>query len=205
MAGNITESKIFNIASLQIKCLSFKNINALELKPWGLSIGKDKKVNPKRQAVVGRGFFKGKIISINYKEKQMTVYNDQLDIKNNWSLFTSSKEGITLIASSKLTDYNMVLDTGASASIIKYKEVNDAEDFEHCNYDLGSKIECKLLVSQLKILNYPVKSSILLYPLDDRFGMHGLLGSDFFNQFVVDLNFKNNTIRITPVTPKLSK
>lgn len=202
--GDINEEKAFIIPSLSINCLTFTDIAGKELKPWGASIGEDKLEKSEEQAVVGRGFFKGKKISIDYPNKKLTIYSSldtasSLDSDKQTLPMIMNDEGITLTISSQNTSYRMVLDTGASQSIFVADKVSNKELLKDCSHDLGPGIQCKIMVSPLKIAGYDFQANPLLFPIDKRFKMDGLLGSDFLNQFKIELNFVSGRIKLTPI------
>ena len=92
----------------------------------------------------------------------------------------------------------MSLDTGASESIFVSGKVDPKEKIEHCDFDLGPKIDCEKIAYDFSIVsdnNFSFESvgnfkgESILYPIDKRFKMDGLLGSDFFLTFIVKINF----------------
>lgn len=202
LTGIVREEKIFMISSLNIKCMTFTNITGVELKPWGLSIGKEDNNQKEEQAVIGRGIFDGRKISIEFENKKLIIKDVDRKIKTNNKSnrisFVMNKEGITIPVLTENFSYQMVLDTGASVSIIVANKVKKGEKIKPCEMDLGPDMKCRQIDSKLNIYGLVFKSQPLLIPIDQRFKVGGLLGRDFFKQFVVELNFMNNTIMLTP-------
>jgi len=207
VAGDIFESNEFVVSSLKLGCMVFDDITGLELEPWGASIGQDKINDDTQQSVIGLGFFTGKKISINYQNKMLIVENSMTkktpsDHKYSELAYKTSKEGISIKVSSDNADYQMILDTGASSSIFSASKVSPKDSLMTCNYDLGPNMKCQLFNSPLKIAGVDFTSNILLYPIDQRFKLDGLLGTDFFKRFVVNIDFLNKTLSILPVDLK---
>jgi len=96
----------------------------------------------------------------------------------------------------------VILDTGASSSIFSASKVNPKESLKACSYDLGPNMTCQLFNSPLQISGVDFKSNILLYPIDKRFKLNGLLGTDFFSRFIVKIDFLHKTLALTPIAGK---
>jgi len=209
ISGDIYEAKEFFIPSLKIQCLTFDHIKGVELNPWAASIGENRVHDTSEQIVVGLDLFKNKTLLLNYSDKVLIIKSSEvkplsLSITNPTS-YTLSKEGLSIKVSSINASYQMVLDTGASSTIFVANKVNPKEDIKSCEFDLGPNMECKVFESSLKILGYNFQSNALLYPIDERFKMDGILGRDFFEQFVVEINFLNKTILLAPIVADNSK
>lgn len=207
ISGQVFSSKAFIIPKLTIECLTFENITGYELNDWATSIGeKPDGLQDDQQVVIGQGFFNGKTIVINYASKKLTITNNKTDAKpaetsNRLTPYKLSEEGITIQMSSRFANYQMVLDTGASHSIFSASKINSKEPLSQCDFDLGKNVTCESFVSAVKILGYSFSSNLLLYPIDSRFKQDGLLGGDFFNKFIVTLNFSNKNIALIPSEP----
>jgi len=203
ISGEIFSAKEFVIPMLAIECMSFENITGYELNPWATSIGdKLEGMEDDQQIVIGQGFFADKTIVINYANKKLIIRNKTGTVasKNNNKLksYVLSDEGITIQMSSSIADYQMVLDTGATSSIFSVNKVNIKEPLTDCDFNLGPDVKCELFTSKVNIAGYSFVSNILLYPIDPRFTKDGLLGSDFFNKFIVELDFSNKNIALIP-------
>lgn len=202
--GEVFESKEFLISTLKVNCAIFSNIKGLELAPWAASIGKGNVDDGAEQIVIGLDFFKGKSITINYFNKTLLINTaDKKDLSSNVShpsnAFKLTKEGISIRVKSSIASYQMILDSGASSSIFVVNKVSPKEDVKVCDYDLGPDIKCKIFDSTLKVFGHSFDSNILLFPIDKRFKMDGILGSDFFKNFIVEIDFLNKVIALTPI------
>jgi len=199
--GDINNNMAFLIPQMSIDCMSFKNVNGVEFKPWDVSIGPEVENEKLHEIVIGRGLFKDKLITIDYLGNKLIVEDYKNNLKSNdlfFFPFKDEEEGVTIPLKSKYKNYFMSLDTGASESIFVSSKVDPKEKIEHCDFDLGPKIDCKKIVYDFNIggvnsfnvgnvANF--KSDSILYPIDKRFKMDGLLGSDFFLSFIVKINF----------------
>lgn len=203
VSGDIFTSKEFIIPILEIECMSFENITGYELNPWATSIGdKPEDIEDNQQIVIGQGFFADKAIVINYANKKLKISNKTATVvsinNKKFKSFMLSDEGITIQMSSSISNYQMVLDTGATSSIFSANKVNIKEPLTDCDFNLGPDVKCELFTSKVNIAGYNFVSNILLYPIDPSFTKDGLLGSDFFNKFIVELDFSNKKIALVP-------
>ena len=199
--GEINNNMVFFIPNLSIECMSFENINGIDFQPWDVSIGPEVENEKLHEIVIGRGLFKDKLITIDYIGKNLIVedYKNKFEIRDLFFFpFKDEKEGITISLKSKYKNYFMSLDTGASESIFVSSKVDPKENIEHCDFDLGPKIDCEKIAYDFSIVSDNdfsfegagnFKSESILYPIDKRFKMDGLLGSDFFLTFIVKINF----------------
>ncbi|QLE86314.1 hypothetical protein FLM48_15275 [Shewanella sp. Scap07] len=205
ISGEVFSNKQFIIPNLAIECMPFEDITGYELTPRATSIGdKPKDVEDKQQIVIGQGFFADKTIVIDYSSEKLTIRNKTGNVaaesRNKFKPYVLSDEGITIELSSPNADYQMILDTGATSSIFSANKVNTSEPLTDCDFNIGPDVKCKLFTSMLEVSGYHFVSNILIYPIDPRFTQDGFLGSDFFNQFIVELDFLNKNIALTPVT-----
>ncbi|MCL1051071.1 hypothetical protein L2755_15745 [Shewanella abyssi] len=208
ISGEIFSDKEFIIPMLAIECMTFENISGYELNPWATSIGdKPEDMENNQQIVIGQGFFADKTIIINYANKKLIINNKTgavlSRINNKFIPYVLNEEGITIQMSSSIANYQMVLDTGATSSIFSANKINIKEPLTACNFNLGLDVKCELFASTVKIAGYSFASNILLYPIDPRFTKDGLLGGDFFNQFIVELDFSNKNIALAPSKPSV--
>lgn len=203
ISGEIFSAKEFIIPMLAIECMTFENITGYELNPWATSIGdKPEGMEENQQIVIGQGFFENKKIIINYANKKLIINNKTgtISSKNNnkFKPYVLNDEGITIQMSSSIANYQMVLDTGATSSIFSVNKVHSKDPLTACDFNLGPDVKCELFTSRVNVAGYSFVSNILLYPIDPRFTKDGLLGSDFFNKFIVELDFSNKNIALTP-------
>lgn len=205
LSGEIFSAKEFIIPTFNVRCLAFENITGYELNPWATSIGDKPEGLEEEQIVIGQGFFLDKTIIINYANKTLVIKSKTETVlpKNKFMPYVLSEEGITIPMRSAIANYQMVLDTGATSSIFAANKVNIKEPLTVCDFNLGPGITCNLFTAEVSIASYPFLPNILLYPIDPQFTQDGLLGGDFFNNFIVELDFSAKNIAITPLTPNI--
>ena len=204
LSGEIFSAKEFIIPMFTVRCLAFENITGYELNPWATSIGdKPEGLEEEQQIVIGQGFFLDKTISINYANKTLVIKSKPETVlpKNKFMPYVLNEEGITIPMRSAIANYQMVLDTGATSSIFAANKVNIKEPLTVCDLNLGPGITCNLFTAEVGIAGYPFLPNILLYPIDPQFTQDGLLGGDFFNNFIVELDFSAKSIALTPLAP----
>ncbi|AXB33208.1 hypothetical protein DSB67_17190 [Vibrio campbellii] len=202
--GATHSDRKFFLPALKVQCMRFNNLTGLELSPWAASLGDAPEgVEENQHVVLGRGFFYDKVVTFDYTNETITIDGyESTGIAQNYTEFkpyVESNEGdIVLQMDSSVDSYQMILDTGATSSMISTKKVNTDESFSDCNLNLGADIQCKFFVSSVEILGQNFSSDILSYPLSPMFAMDGLLGGDFMDKFVVTINFSEKSISLLP-------
>ena len=204
LLGNITEIKSFVIDRLSLNSFVFNNVKVAEYKKWGLIISSDqtnKSENTNEDKyVIGLGLFDGYVLTINYPESNITISNDISTYLNpNWIAipFDLNDEGLVVKLSDGVKNYRMVLDTGATVSIIKEESL--------------SPFTSKLTVPEnnFRYISLEIKGiasdkvkAIIIDSLPDEFQSDGLLGTDFFSKNRVKIDFRNKKMWIQPVVIK---
>lgn len=201
LSGNINESRQFIVNNLELGSFIFKNVDVLEYKNWGLAISSEnsrKQQGEESFSVIGLDLFKDYLLTINFPERQLIIsdeYNSYAMLDNTWiSLpFVIDKEGIVISVSDGIKTYKMVLDTGATFSIIK--ESSLAQKTIQINKDDGYQF------IDLKVNNLDSNKikAIILDSLPAEFQADGLLGGDFLNKHIVKIDFKNKKLWIKAV------
>ena len=154
--GEINSNMLFYIPNMSIDCMSFENINGVDFQPWDVSIGSEEENEKLHEVVIGRGLFKDKLITIDYIGKNLIVedYKNKFEIDDLFLFpFKDEEEGITISLKSKYKNYLMSLDTGASESIFVSGKVDPKEKIEHCDFDLGPKIDCEKIAYDFSIVS----------------------------------------------------
>ncbi|OTQ27763.1 aspartyl protease family protein [Gilliamella apicola] len=204
LLGNITEIKSFVIDRLSLNSFVFKNVKVAEYKKWGLIISsentnKSENTNEDKY-VIGLGLFDDYVLTINYPESNITISNDISTYLNpNWIAipFDLNDEGLVVKLSDGVKNYRMVLDTGATVSIIKEESLSPftSELTVPENNFRYISLEMKGIASD------KVKA-IIIDSLPDEFQSDGLLGTDFFSKNRVKIDFRNKKMWIQPVVIK---
>ena len=204
LLGNITEIKSFVIDRLSLNSFVFNNVKVAEYKKWGLIISSDqtnKSENTNEDKyVIGLGLFDGYVLTINYPESNITISNDISTYLNpNWIAipFDLNDEGLVVKLSDGIKNYRMVLDTGATVSIIKEESLSPfskkltvpENNFRYISLEMKGIASDKV-------------KAIIIDSLPDEFQSDGLLGTDFFSKNKVKIDFRNKKMWIQPVVIK---
>ncbi|OCG10151.1 aspartyl protease family protein [Gilliamella apicola] len=204
LLGNITEIKLFVIDRLSLNSFVFNNVKVAEYKKWGLIISSDqtnKSENTNEDKyVIGLGLFDGYVLTINYPESNITISNDISTYLNpNWIAipFDLNDEGLVVKLSDGIKNYRMVLDTGATVSIIKEESLSP----------FTSKLTVpennfRYISLEMKDIASDKVKAIIIDSLPDEFQSDGLLGTDFFSKNRVKIDFRNKKMWIQPVVIK---
>ena len=204
LLGNITEIKLFVIDRLSLNSFVFNNVKVAEYKKWGLIISSDqtnKSENTNEDKyVIGLGLFDDYVLTINYPESNITISNDISTYLNpNWIAipFDLNDEGLVVKLSDGVKNYRMVLDTGATVSIIKEESLSP----------FTSKLTVpennfRYISLEMKGIASDKVKAIIIDSLPDEFQSDGLLGTDFFSKNRVKIDFRNKKMWIQPVVIK---
>lgn len=200
LLGNVTESKSFVIKNLKLNSFVFKRVEILEYKKWGLTFSSDNsKITASEdieKPVIGLGLFDGYVLTINYPERKIIVSDDDgifSDFDNKWIPvpFHMNAEGLVIDMSDGIKNYQMILDSGATKSIIKEQslspksiKINDNES----DYKLIS----------LKLANFTNTNveAVILDSFSIEFQSDGLIGFDFLSKNIIKIDFKNQKLWI---------
>ncbi|NUF50094.1 hypothetical protein [Gilliamella sp. ESL0250] len=148
--------------------------------------------------VIGLGLFDGYVLTINYPESKIIV-SDKTDISadldKKWIPipFHLNDEGLVIEMSDGIKGYKMILDSGATMSVIKEQslspktiKINDDEsDYKFVN----------------NVANDNIKA-VILDSLPAEFQSDGLIGFDFLSKNIVKIDFKNKKLWIQAVAKK---
>ncbi|PXZ02337.1 aspartyl protease family protein [Gilliamella apicola] len=204
LLGNITEIKSFVIDRLSLNSFVFKNVKVAEYKKWGLIISsentnKSENTNEDKY-VIGLGLFDGYVLTINYPESNITISDDiATNLTPQWIAipFDLNDEGLVVKLSDGVKNYRMVLDTGATVSIIKEESLSP----------FTSKLTVpennfRYISLEMKGIASDKVKAIIIDSLPDEFQSDGLLGTDFFSKNRVKIDFRNKKMWIQPVVIK---
>ena len=204
LLGNITEIKSFVIDRLSLNSFVFKNVKVAEYKKWGLIISSDqtnKSENTNEDKyVIGLGLFDDYVLTINYPESNITISDDiATNLTPQWIAipFDLNGEGLVVNLSDGIKNYKMVLDTGATVSLIKQQSlspesitISDPEDnFKSISLDVNNVANDSVL-------------PIIIDSFPNEFQSDGLLGADFLSKNRVKIDFRNKKIWIQPIVIK---
>ncbi|PXZ03448.1 aspartyl protease family protein [Gilliamella apicola] len=205
LSGGVTELKSFIVNKLELNSFTFNKVQVVEYKDWGLVISSDPTIDDSEDTdedkpVIGLGLFDGYVLTINYPESNITISDDtSTDLNPNWVAipFDLNDEGLVVTLSDGIKNYKMVLDTGATVSLIKQQslspesiKISDPEDnFKSISLDVNNVANDSVL-------------PIIIDSFPNEFQSDGLLGADFLSKNRVKIDFKNKQMWIQPVEQK---
>ncbi len=206
LSGGVTELKSFIVKKLELNSFTFNKVQVVEYKDWGLFISSDPMDNDNSEdsnafkAVIGLKLFDNYVLTINYPESNLTISDDtSTDLNPNWVAipFDLNGEGLVVNLSDGIKNYKMVLDTGATVSLIKEQslssesiKISDPEDnFKSISLDVNNVANDSVL-------------PIIIDSFPNEFQSDGLLGADFLSKNRVKIDFKNKQMWIQPVAKK---
>ncbi|OCG71289.1 hypothetical protein A9G41_03025 [Gilliamella sp. Nev5-1] len=199
LSGNIIESRSYIIENLCINSFNFKKVSVAEYKYWGFNyLNDDTDVNKENKGldnpVIGLGLFKDYVLTINYPESKITI-SDYEDISNDldekWisAPFQVNSEGLVINMSDGIKNYNMILDSAATTSILKEQSLspkttiinNDGSDDKFVSINFNN------------IINDNIEA-VILDSIPDEFQSDGIVGHDFLSKNIVKIDFKNKRL-----------
>ncbi|OTP81143.1 hypothetical protein B6D08_02170 [Gilliamella apicola] len=204
LSGNVTELRSFIIDKLVLNSFTFNNVQVVEYKDWGLYISSDQTNNSEDtnedKPVIGLGLFDDYVLTINYPESNITISDDiATNLTPQWIAipFDLNGEGLVVNLSDGIKNYKMVLDTGATVSLIKQQSlspksitISDPEDdFKAISLDVNNVANDSVLPT-------------IIDSFPNEFQADGLLGADFLSKNRVKIDFKNKQMWIQPVVIK---
>lgn len=212
LAGRTATNERFIIEELDMNGMRFTAVSGEELQPWGLSLG-DPVDAPDDEdlPVIGLGFFNRHTVTIDYKKGLLRIEDTPVlsgrEDESEWIRlpFQLVPEGLKVEVAHGKQRCGMILDTGASLSIIKAQTLAtnvetvpaDKVDFLP-NADLFKGLGLDLVELDLSDNKQPIARfyAALLEDLPPEFEADGLLGRDFFEAFVVKFDLGSNVLMI---------
>ncbi|KAF1051998.1 MAG: hypothetical protein GAK43_02150 [Stenotrophomonas maltophilia] len=209
LTGKVYLDDRFRIARLDVDGLRFDNVDGVTLTPWGKTLSPDGHL-PSTMAI-GLGLFKDKALLIDYRQRQLSVAAQARPLiigQTGWIdlPLQLTEEGVVLHMAQGAGRYDLILDTGASLSVL-FKQAG-ARPFTPL-------AACQTLLAGLDFSGCQATTLHFAEPglerlslgamvLDGDYGhldMHGLLGSNFFEHFAVLLDFPGERLLIRPYPP----
>ena len=152
--------------------------------------------------MIGLGLFKDYVLTINYPENKITI-SDNIkgsdNLNKNWFSipFYLSNYGLVINLFDGSKNYKMILDTGAAVSIIKEKSLSPfSKKLTLPKYNL------RYTALEMADLDSVKVEAIIIDSLPDIFEPDGILGSNFFRENIVKIDFKNKQMWIQPAVIK---
>lgn len=199
LSGNITESRAFIVSALTLGSFDFHNVDILEYKEWGYVLSNsDAPSQPPQEPqfpVIGLGLFADNTLTLNFPENKIIISDDapfSPPHDENWTPlpFILGDEGIVISMTDHIKDYQMILDSAATLSLIKEQSLSPKTVKLNHNDDYHS------VAVTVKNNSTSNVNAIVLDNLPDEFHSDGLLGVDFLSKNVLIIDFKQQKLWI---------
>ncbi len=182
----------------------FKNVCGMSLTPWGLYLNENK--NLPTTMAIGLGLFKDRVILLDYKNNRLLVseYFPALGINVNdgWIELPlkHTHEGIIVKTSQNLNDYNLVLDTASTVSLIWRNRLKPPIVNFSCQHVLKDMDNKGCVASAFRLVGTGAKkidvNAVILDGKLDHLGADGLIGNNFFQKYAVLIDFPGKRLFI---------
>lgn len=174
-------------------------------------------IGSKIDGLLGNNFFFDKVVSIDYKSKQLKVLNNTNDLDlntfNSYPFKKDVKNGI--IINIKLSDNNFMfngdylIDTGSPQFITftkktsqekKLDTIHNKKKYVSENYGIGGRSEgYSFTTKSILIDNVNIFNPVFDFSIDDAGSLSneeylGIVGNRFLENFVVVIDYKNNIV-----------
>lgn len=201
LTGEVFLHDKFMFHHVYVNGMNFENVEGVSLIPWGLTLQPDGK-RPENMAI-GLGLFRQKVLMIDYQHRLFTVANrlEDLDIDHQQWLtlpLKISDEGIIIEAMKNNESFNMLLDTGATLSMLWGKRLSRTDNVFPCKKVMteleddgcqATKINIRHVTSGEENIN-----AILLDNIDSQMEADGILGANFLKHHRVLIDFPNQQL-----------
>jgi hypothetical protein len=208
LTGEVFLHDKFMFHHVYVNGMNFENVEGISLVPWGLTLQPDGK-RPESM-VIGLGLFRQKALLIDYQHRLFSVA-DRLDDFNidrqQWLTLplTLTHEGIIIEAMKNNETFNMLLDTGASHSMLWSKRLNRTENVYPCKEVIDELDYEGCRATQINIKKATSGEIdidvVLLDNVDSRMAAEGLLGTDFLQHHRVLIDFPNQQLFMRAIEP----
>ena len=206
LTGEVYINDRFMFHHVSVNGMSFENAEGVSLAPWGLTLMPDGK-RPEHM-VIGLGLFQQKALMIDYPRSLFSVAHQLSEFNidaNQWlSLpLTVGHEGIVIEVMNNDNTYKMVLDTGATISMMWKKRVNGLTNNIACVSVMDELDNDRCEAIRLHIKNTTPGDfnvdAILLEGGYTHMETDGLVGQNFLQQHIVIIDFPNNQMLLRPI------
>ncbi|MBE1237011.1 aspartyl protease family protein [Phaeovibrio sulfidiphilus] len=215
LTGTVSESDRFVIPRLSLGHLTLRDVQGVALKPWGLSIG-GYSAPEAGVPVVGLEFFKDLWTLIDLPNNRLTLGDRGPLSRDGWTElpYRLDEEGLVVMMTDGTRTYPFVLDTAASASLVKAEilpegaprvpldAIRPASPNPGSGGNSGAPQTGELRFTPLKVAGIddsPVFYALVWQGLPEDFRLDGLLGQDFFERFAVQFNMREKRLLVKPL------
>ncbi|SMG12989.1 aspartyl protease family protein [Cedecea sp. NFIX57] len=201
VSGGESTSPSWNIHELTISDVQFDDVEAVELKPWGFNLGGDVPTNE----VMGLGVFHDRRVLIDFKNHRLQMLDSLPSEVNKWSSYPikQTESGLRVTAFAGITPLHLIVDTGASHSLLFSDRLPANTLFSGCKTlePEASNLDCR--VAELSITDNEGKTSnnlaiVSSSPTPQEIDFDGLLGMNFMRERQVILDMIEGRLYINP-------
>ncbi|WFQ78645.1 hypothetical protein PXH59_13180 [Xenorhabdus sp. SF857] len=205
LTGKIQRNINYLAHSLNVNNMRFKDVIVTPFKQWGLLVyNKGKLPNT---PVVGLGAFKDKQITLDYISNTLTIADSFTGKKKKAPKgfiqfpFQISSEGMVFYVEQSGHEYHMILDTGATVSIIWRERLKSYKPISclSVNPEMDNK-GCEATVLTMKsITGKPEQfSSVIVDGHFQHMGeIDGIIGNSFLRNRKIIIDFKNKKVFVS--------
>ncbi|QUG74972.1 hypothetical protein GKQ23_08210 [Erwinia sp. E602] len=201
-SGRIQKNTQYLAKRINLSGLIFDDVMITPFKPWGLMVS-GKGALPK-SSVIGLGAFKEKIITLDYASKSLIISkNIKLDeLKESYKeySFNLTSDGLLFEVKHAGNTYHMILDTGATVSVIWEERLKDYQlvscltvDPEMNNNDCTAT---QLTISSKKGSSIMFGAVIVSGDFKHMDKIDGLIGNNLLKNRSIIIDFKNKKVFI---------
>jgi len=204
LTGKIFLNDRFHIPQLSINGMLFKDVKGVSLTPWGMVLIPNGHIPT--SMVIGLDLFKGKAVLIDYKGQNLSVADDvqalNVNVSDGWLALPLqlTQEGIVVNVSQRLQRYNMVLDTGASVSVFWKDRLKSSFTRLSCQTVMLEMDNKGCEATEFKLDGLGTENiklnAVLLDGAFEHMETDGLIGNNFFKNFVVLIDFPGQRLLI---------
>ncbi|EOX8394023.1 hypothetical protein [Salmonella enterica] len=204
VSGKVQNSIAYLAPTLDLNGIKLTNITVTTLIRWGMVISGEGEL-PESPAV-GLGAFKDKQILLDYVSNSLTIL-DNVDynslIKDSFKEFTfqQSTDGLILDVEQSGHKYHMILDTGASVSVVWSERLKSREPASCLLVDpeMDNKgCEATRFETKSKDGNPEQLWAVVVAGNFEHMGnIDGLIGNNFLKERKIFIDFKNNKFFIS--------
>lgn len=208
LTGKVFLNEKFRFHHVYVNDMSFENVEGVSLTPWGLTLLPDGSLP--EHMVIGLGLFKQKVLMMDYPQQTFTVANrlSELNIINGEWLslpLTISDEGIIIDVTRDNENYKMMLDTGATVSLLWKERIKKTPNTIDCQRVMAEMDNDNCEATQVHIKDAtPGKFNVNALVLEGSFQhmeADGLLGTNFLQNHAVLIDFPSNRLMIRSIEP----
>ena len=201
LTGEVFLHDKFMFHHVYVNGMNFENVEGVSLIPWGLTLQPDGK-RPESM-VIGLGLFRQKALLIDYQHRFFSVANRLEDFnidRQQWLTLplTLTHEGIN-------ETFNMLLDTGASHSMLWSKRLNRTDNVFPCKEVIAELDYESCRATQINIKSAPSGKinieAVLVDNVDSQMEAEGLLGTNFLQHHRVLIDFPNQQLLMRAIEP----